>query len=172
MTDDADNITISRTRYEELLAMETQFQEWGGYVDALRETQFEIDNHNEELNATEPDEYQLVVYPKLRTHRFGNRDYKVGFCTNSEAGGYTDHCVLWVNDDIVEPDDFIQVCVHESLHAVFPGMAEGYVHIAGKQIADFIVKAFEAKGAKPLPKLRRLSALPKSKLLSGPPRSA
>lgn len=98
--------------------------------------------------SSEPDEYQLITVDGFKTHVLGKRTFTCGFCVNSpNAAGFCDGECIWIADEIVKPERFIEICIHECLHAIMPELPEASVHEAAEQVAGFIAKAFKAKQA-------------------------
>lgn len=125
------------------------------------------DYTNEEqnrLHETEPMHYQIVRPKNFSRHVFGDTPREVGFCVNSQAGGYTDSKMVWIADDVEDPVKFIEFCIHEGLHACLPELTEAQVEKSAEQIADFIGRALKAKGVKLRPIRPMVTAEEKAKL--------
>lgn len=110
------------------------------------------------LQDTEPSDFHLLQSPKFPECTINGQKYVVGFCVNSPgAGGYNDDTMIWIADDVTDPEHFIEYGVHECLHRLFPKASEQQVHQAGRDIAAFLIGAFSAKADGPLPKIRPLA---------------
>jgi len=117
----------------------------------------EYDEIQKELHASEPEYYTVLVVPGMREFEIGARKIYIGFnAEKSGADGYCDHRGMWVSDHISDPHWFIEVCIHESLHAIFPELSEADVEKYAHQIATVVVRLYEFKSMSNFPPLKRI----------------